>query len=366
MKRRRAHFRPRGGKPHPPRAGEGGGRRAKKRRRVDLAEAAARAEAKERERTENAAEKKARIEKLKAQAWKLACRFGYLLDVEPALVFAPTRGQARTERVRHLVTHVLLEIDRGRSTEVAIAMRRDRSTSRNSFRRAWDHRDEESGALEALVVFIAESRRVKFNKLRRALEPGRRVLDATLKASGPNGRFTPQDFNRALAAAAQAIAMDAPRDPGAPATGLPLAQAPPPMPAAALLLDASPLTRKLLRGAEITGEANARGQARVSIIGHAVKCDLAQIGKRLAQVLDTAGFTTAVEGAFEVAGSKAWRLVLKTAPTAAFAAACFWRALAVQPGAEAEARRLAALVEPVANSFDATAPVFAGGLGRSG
>ena len=255
------------------------------------------------------------VERLRAQAWRLANRFGHILGVHPHLVFLATRGQAPVETVRHLVTHVLLEIDRARATDVELAMGRDRSSSRNSFRRAWDLRDNPD--IDGLVVFVAETRRARFADFRRATRSSVCAYARALEPTGKGGRFSPRDFDRALAAAGAALrvsdiapAPDAIRPRRAP-------ESPPPdLPEPARILRDSPLTRRLLREPSVAAEPLPRGGVRVHVTGRAAKEDMAGIGERLGRLLETAGFVVAREGYFEQPKSSAWRAVLRVAPAA--------------------------------------------------
>ena len=274
------------------------------------------------------ADRAARRAKLQAAAWRLANRFGWLMGVEPHLVFAPTRGQARVETVRHLVAHVLLEIDRCMPTDLDVVMERDRSSLRNSFKRAWDLRD--NPAIEDLILFVSETRWAKGAKFRAAARGAKAAFDAHLKPSGGAARYTPKDFDAPLMAAARAL-RGLPPEAGA----LPPRAAPKPepqriaedaLPPPARILRDSPLTRRLMRDVRVEAQATANGGARVEVIGRAAKDDMSGISEKLARVLEAAGFTAAREGVFATPKSSAWRAVLRVAPAALAAALALWGA----------------------------------------
>lgn len=264
-----------------------------------------------------------RVDRLERQAWRLANRFGFICSVEPQLVFDPTRGQARVETVRHLVAHVLREIDRARPTDLAAAMKRDRQTLRNSFNRAWDLREEP--AVETLILFVAETRGAKFGKFKRAARRAQEAFDENLACTGRGGRHTPQDFQNALTAAARALvhgdtlkipptpdetlkrlASEARATQAKPAIAPALA-----LPAAAAILEASPLTRKLLRNPEIESAPTTGGGQRLNITGYALKGDMKQVSAQLARVLEAAGFNVFPDGVFDVPGKSSHRAALR-------------------------------------------------------
>lgn len=311
------------------------GRKAQARpRTLDPAAKAAREQAKLAARTARQAAHSKQAEALSAQAWRLANRFGYICDVEPAHVFAPTDGpgrpsarassdaaaQERVETVRHLVAHVLLEIDRARPTDLRVAMRRDRQTLRNSFKRAWDLRDDE--AVERLVLFVSETRKARFKDFRRATKRSRLAFETALSPTGRGGRHRPEDFRHALKAAAHALVHEAvPAPIAVPALGQTLTltpnQAPketaPALPPAAAILEASPLTRRLLRDPSISAEPTMSGGLRLAVQGYALKGGMTEVSAQLAKLLEAAGFTVTQDGVFGVPGKKSYRATLRVA-----------------------------------------------------